>query len=192
MRIALVVLNLLAAVLLLNVSSTAAEQKDKGDWERVEDWGVEPDDHIVERAKNAPVDPRHFSLNKDLYSSGYDTVRDEDKITKWSDISQALKISAINIAEALIVNFNHITGGSVNSEYLREAELTKRDILNEGHRASAPSSLVNKKSEGAFDVGITDWLIIHAALYAVPMLASILLMWILYRLLRMVAHWWSR
>ena len=150
-------------------------------WEVVDDWGVEPDDHIVERAKNAPVDPRHFSLNKDPYYSGYDTVRDEDKRTKWSDVGQALKIGAINTAEAPAIISDYMTSGAIGSDARREAELTKRDILNEmtpqGRRAATAPFLGDKAHEGALDVGLGDYLSMGVAQNAAPMIASIVPAW---------------
>lgn len=150
-------------------------------WEVVDDWGVEPDDHIVESAKNAPVDPRHFSLNKDPYYSGYDTVRDEDKRTKWSDVGQALKIGAINTAEAPAIISDYMTSGAIGSDARREAELTKRDILNamtpQGRRAATAPFLGDKAHEGALDVGLGDYLSMGVAQNAAPMIASIVPAW---------------
>ena len=151
-------------------------------WEVVDDWGVEPDDHIVERAKNAPVDPRHFSLNKDPYYSGYDAVRDEDKQSRWSDVGQALKIGAINTAEAPAIISDYMTSGAIGSEARREAELTKRDILNEmtpqGRRAATAPFLGDKDHEGAFDVGISDYLMMGVAQNAAPMMMSLIPGWL--------------
>ena len=151
-------------------------------WERIEDWGDEPDDHIVERAKNAPVDPRNYSLNRDPYYSGYDTVRDEDKRTKWSDVGQALKIGAINTAEAPAIISDYMTSGAIGSEARREAELTKRDILNEmtpqGRRAATAPFLGDKEHEGAFDVGISDYLMMGVAQNAAPMMMSLIPGWL--------------
>jgi hypothetical protein len=150
-------------------------------WEVVDDWGVEPDDHIVESAKNTPVDPRRFSLNKDPYYSGYDTVRDEDKRTKWSDVGQALKIGAINTAEAPAIISDYMTSGAIGSDTRREAELTKRDIMNEmtpqGRRAATAPFLGDKTHEGAFDVGIGDYMTMGVAQNAAPMIASIVPAW---------------
>lgn len=153
---------------------------DRG-WEVVDDWGVEPDDHIVESAKNAPVDPRRFSLNKDPYYSGYDAVRDEDKKTKWSDVGQALKVGAINTAEAPVIISDYMTSGAIGSEARREAELTKRDIMSEmtpqGRRAATAPFLGDKEHEGAFDVGIGDYLTMGAAQNAAPMVMSLIPAW---------------